>query len=111
MTGSLAVSRILDANLDRAREALRVIEDWCRFGLNNAQLALECKHKRQELAKWHTPALRLARDTPGDQGTELSHPLEEKRTSVENVLQANICRLQEALSFRRIWQTPQTRNG
>jgi thiamine-phosphate pyrophosphorylase len=48
------VYRILDANLDRAREGLRIIEEWCRFGLNNAQLTLECKHLRQEVASWHT---------------------------------------------------------
>jgi len=97
MSGSLAICRILDANLDRAREGLRIIEEWCRFGLNNATLAAECKQKRQELAKWHTSELRLARDTPGDLGTELSHPQEEIRTSLENLLQANICRVQEAL--------------
>ena len=27
------VLRLIDANLDRAREGLRVVEDWCRFGL------------------------------------------------------------------------------
>ncbi|HEY9671274.1 MAG TPA: thiamine phosphate synthase, partial [Waterburya sp.] len=27
-----AICRILDANLDRAREGLRIIEEWCRFG-------------------------------------------------------------------------------
>lgn len=97
MNGSLAICRILDANLDRAREGLRIIEEWCRFGLNNHLLAAECKEKRQELAKWHTQELRLARDTPGDLGTALSHPQEERRTSLENLLQANICRVQEAL--------------
>ena len=29
----LRVSQIIDANLDRAREGLRVLEDWARFGL------------------------------------------------------------------------------
>ncbi|MED5469261.1 MAG: thiamine phosphate synthase, partial [Cyanobacteriota bacterium] len=29
----LRVAQLIDANLDRAREGLRVIEDWCRFGL------------------------------------------------------------------------------
>lgn len=62
------VYRILDANLDRAREGLRIIEEWCRFGLNNAQLAGQCKHLRQEVAKWHTTEFRAARDTPGDFG-------------------------------------------
>lgn len=91
------VYRILDANLDRAREGLRIIEEWCRFGLNNAQLAGECKELRQEVGSWHTAELRAARDTPGDLGTDLSHPQEEQRTSITSLLQANFCRVQEAL--------------
>lgn len=94
---SQAVYRILDANLDRAREGLRVIEDWCRFGLNRADLTEALKQLRQQLAQWHTPALRLARDTPGDPGTPLTHPEEAQRSSVNHVLQANFCRVQEAL--------------
>ena len=92
-----AVSRILDANLDRAREGLRIIEDWCRFGINNVQMAGECKQMRQELANWHTEEIRTARDTPGDLGTELTHPQEEHRSSIHQVLQANLCRVEEAL--------------
>jgi thiamine-phosphate pyrophosphorylase len=92
-----AVYRILDANLDRAREGLRIVEEWCRFGLNNAHLTNECKHLRQELASWHHGVIRAARDTPGDPGTELTHAQEAHRTSVTDVLQANFCRVQEAL--------------
>ncbi|NJM72484.1 MAG: thiamine phosphate synthase [Scytonema sp. RU_4_4] len=91
------IYRILDANLDRAREGLRIIEEWCRFGLNNAQLAAECKKERQEIAHWHTAQLRAARNTPGDPGTELTHPQEEQRTGIKSLLQANFCRVQEAL--------------
>ncbi len=92
-----AIYRILDANLDRAREGLRIIEEWCRLGLNNQPLAEECKQIRQELAQWHSWELRQARDTPGDVGTVLSHPQEEVRESIEQLLQANLCRSQEAL--------------
>ncbi|WP_068820014.1 thiamine phosphate synthase [Phormidesmis priestleyi] len=92
-----ALYRILDANLDRTREGLRVVEEWCRFGLNDAQLTQQCKHLRQELALWHTPELRAARNTPDDPGTELTHSQEEKRDSIEHVLQVNFCRIQEAL--------------
>jgi thiamine-phosphate pyrophosphorylase len=91
------VYRILDANLDRAREGLRIIEEWCRFGLNNASMAGECKRLRQEVAIWHTNELRAARDTQGDPGTDLSHPQEEERSSIKTLLQANFCRVQEAL--------------
>jgi len=92
-----AVCRILDANLDRAREGLRIIEEWCRFGLNNAQLSGECKQLRQELATWHNPELRAARDTPSDPGTQLTHPQEQQRTDLKSLLQANFCRVEEAL--------------
>jgi len=94
---SPAVRRILDANLDRAREGMRIIEEWCRFGLNDAELTETCKIVRQELAGWHAPEIRAARDTPGDPGTALSHPGEETRADIEAVLQANLCRVEEAL--------------
>jgi thiamine-phosphate pyrophosphorylase len=92
-----AVWRILDANFDRAREGLRIIEEWCRFALNHQAMANECKQMRQELGMWHTPEIRAARDTARDVGTALSHPREEQRTGIEQLLQANLCRVQEAL--------------
>lgn len=97
MREQFAIERILDANLDRAREGLRILEEWCRFGLNDSQLAAKCKQMRQEIASWHSSELRLARDTQGDIGTNLSHPQEEERSSIEQILQANLCRTQEAM--------------
>ncbi len=91
------VYRILDANLDRAREGLRVIEEWCRFGLENSDLTAKCKDLRQELAIWHTDQLRLARDTANDPGTDLSHKNEETRSDIRSLLRANLGRVQEAL--------------
>jgi len=92
-----AVSRILDANFDRAREGMRIVEEWCRFGLNDGATAQDCKAIRQELGRWQTPEIRAYRDTPGDPGTALSHPQEEQRSNVMQVLVANFCRVQEAL--------------
>ncbi|WP_299409411.1 thiamine phosphate synthase [Acaryochloris sp. IP29b_bin.148] len=101
--------RILDANLDRAREGLRVVEEWCRLGLENAQLSAQCKQLRQELASWHHPMLRRARDTAHDPGTHLTHPQEATRTDVPTVVQANLCRVQEALrvleEYSKIYDT------
>jgi len=91
------VYRILDANLDRAREGLRIIEEWCRFGLNHQTYTAQLKNLRQTLAQWHSPELRLARDTPGDPGTSLTHPQEQERSGIVALLQANFCRTQEAL--------------
>lgn len=44
-----AAARILDANLNRAREALRVMEDIARFALNDAALSGELKAIRHDL--------------------------------------------------------------
>lgn len=95
--GWLAVCRILDANLDRAREGLRVIEEWCRFGLNDSSSTKQCKQLRHQLAQWHHFELRAARDTTNDPGTTLSHPLEEQRANIHAVLQSNFSRVEEAL--------------
>ncbi len=92
-----ATYRILDANLDRAREGLRIIEEWCRLGLNQSQLTEECKRLRQELGQWHSPEMRAARNTTDDPGTELTHPAERQRSDLTQVLSANLARVQEAL--------------
>lgn len=92
-----ALFRILDANLDRAREGMRIIEEWCRFGLNNETLMAEFKSLRQSVAHWHSPEIRLARDTPNDLGTALTHPQEATRSSLLDILQVNFARSQEAL--------------
>ncbi len=91
------IYRILDANLDRAREALRTIEEWCRFGLEEVNLCDRCKQMRQELAQWHRAEFRRARNTPDDPATGLSHANEVSRADVQAVIRANMGRLQEAL--------------
>ncbi|MEO0539586.1 MAG: thiamine phosphate synthase [Cyanobacteria bacterium P01_A01_bin.105] len=89
--------RILDANLDRAREGLRILEEWGRFGLEDADLTAQFKHMRQTLGHWHRTEFRLARNTPDDPGTALTHPQEAQRDSITTLLQANFSRVQEAL--------------
>lgn len=93
--------RILDAAGNRAREGLRVIEDYCRFVLDDAFLSRELKEMRHELAVVLgslDPALGLAaRETLRDVGTSLSTPAEQTRPALLSVVQANLKRLQEAL--------------
>jgi thiamine-phosphate pyrophosphorylase len=91
------IYRILDANLDRAREALRTIEEWGRFGLEDVDLCNQCKELRQTLAQWHKEDFRRARNTPDDPATSLSHVNEVNRSDIRSVLRANMGRLQEAL--------------
>jgi thiamine-phosphate pyrophosphorylase len=100
-TEDVDAGRILDANANRAREALRVIEDYCRFVLDDRFLSGELKRLRHDLA---TPLAELppglllaARETQRDVGTTLSTPQEGQRHSLIAVAQANLKRLQEAL--------------
>jgi thiamine-phosphate pyrophosphorylase len=94
-------ARIVDANLNRAREALRVLDDFARFGLGDAFLTGRLKALRHRLAEEAgtvpTNALLAARDTPGDVGTGITTPREYDRSSPRQVAEANFKRLQEAL--------------
>jgi thiamine-phosphate pyrophosphorylase len=100
-TDLLTVARILDANANRAREALRVMEDHCRFTLADAFLSGELKKLRHDLAAALSalPAQWLleARDTLQDVGTTLSTPRELERATALDVVQAACKRLEEAL--------------
>lgn len=97
----METARIIDASANRAREALRVIEDYCRFVLDDAFLSRELKQLRHELAGTLAalPAdlLLQSRETLRDVGTSISTVREQERGSLLAVVQANLKRLQEAL--------------
>jgi thiamine-phosphate pyrophosphorylase len=93
-------ARILDASANRAREALRVIEDYCRFVLEDEFLTRQLKERRHELVAVLDelgPGSLEARETIRDVGTAVSTETELKRSSLMEVVQANCKRLQEAL--------------
>jgi thiamine-phosphate pyrophosphorylase len=94
-------ARVLDANYNRAREALRVIEDYCRFVLDDAFLCGELKQIRHNLtaalATVPTGLLLESRETLRDVGTAISTAREGERYTTREVAQINCKRLQEAL--------------
>jgi thiamine-phosphate pyrophosphorylase len=94
-------ARILDAGQNRAKEALRVLEDYCRFSLDDSFLTGELKklrHQLTEVFSGYSPNLLLeARETLRDVGTGLSTSREIERGSLEEVVCANFKRLQESL--------------
>lgn len=96
-----AMLRILDAAANRAREGLRVIEDFTRFRLNDSHLTRLLKEARHELAaifaQLPTRDLLTSRDTPGDVGTGITTPSESIRQSATDVAAANFKRVQEAV--------------
>jgi thiamine-phosphate pyrophosphorylase len=94
------VLRILDANANRAREALRVVEDYARFVLNDSQLCEGLKRLRHDFVlatKDLVADAILHRDTPGDPGTAVKTESERGRDDVAHVVTAAGKRLGEAL--------------
>lgn len=102
MTDSLTdLYRILDAAANRTREGLRVIEDFVRFGLDDAHLSQALKQHRHEftatIGKLSSTTLLAARDTVHDVGTSISTIAEYQRASAIDVVCAAFKRIQEAL--------------
>ncbi len=93
--------RVVDVNLNRARESLRVLDDYCRFVLNDALLTEQVKQLRHDLADASrlipSGHLLAARNTDGDVGTAVSAMGEYSRQSPSEVAAANLKRFQEAL--------------
>ena len=93
--------RTLDAAANRAREGLRVVEDFVRFSLDDAHLSRLLKELRHELTERLLDLDRLgltaARDTLGDVGTGIKTSREQTRLRPIDVVVANCRRVEEAL--------------
>ena len=93
--------RIIDANFNRAREAARAIEEFCRFVLNCVPLTERAKRLRHELAAYQgrlDPGRLIAsRDTLGDVGVGAKVDTQLERGTLEDSLTAACKRLTEAL--------------
>ena len=96
-----AIYRIIDANYNRAREGLRVMEEFCRFGLNDPGLSGRAKQLRHALCtqvdRLPGDALLCARDTCGDVGVGQSVQGQWQRRDLYDCLTAAAKRLVEAL--------------
>lgn len=109
-----AAWRIIDANLNRSREGLRVLEDYARFVRNDGTLSARLKHLRHDLVaseallpqglsnesssgELRSGHLLMHRDAAHDVGTQLSTFAENVRTDMSDVVIANSRRVQESL--------------
>ena len=95
------LGRMLDAAANRAREGLRVVEDYVRFVLDDPGLTRRVKEVRHRLAEGvrglDLELLIGARDTRGDVGTHIMTASEQVRENPRAVLTANFKRTGEAL--------------
>jgi thiamine-phosphate pyrophosphorylase len=98
-----SILRMIDANLNRCREGVRVLEDCARFGIDDAPIAQRLKSARHALrtATQSLPVnvdeLISSRDTAGDVGTMISTDTEHKRSGMRDLVLAAGKRASESL--------------
>ena len=91
------IYQIIDANLDRAREGLRVLEDWARFALGENDSVKKIKNFRQILGKNHLEVYKQSRNFIEDECKGLTHQEQFKRNTPDQIISSNAGRVQEAL--------------
>ena len=95
------IYRILDANLNRAREGIRVTEEVARLYFDDAALSSKFKKLRHELTRvakrsFDEKKLLTFRDSEKDVGADGMGEFEKKRSDLGSIVQANLRRAQEA---------------
>jgi len=93
--------RVIDANQNRAREGLRVVEDITRFILNNKDTSQALKRTRQAITKNtkllvpERQKLLFSRDSVKDVGRSSGAEVL-KRKNYQEILEVNLKRAQES---------------
>lgn len=99
----MSILRLIDANANRAREGLRVVEDYARFVLDDEPLCAEIKSIRHLLADALGGAggilahALIHRDVTGDVGVAVKTHTELARQDLAHVVTAAAKRVGEAL--------------
>jgi len=89
------VERLIDANLNRLKEGLRVVEDICRYIHDDRNITSKMKELRHQLQGMYSKSRLQYRDIIGDVQKN-STKSELSRKSVESVVIANFSRTQES---------------
>jgi len=89
------IERLIDANLNRIREGIRVVEDINRFIYDDKSLSSKLKKMRHSLQKAYSKDRIKNRDILGDVATStISSEL--NRTSIDDIIIANFYRVSES---------------
>ncbi len=92
--------RIIDANLNRIGEGLRLLEDLARLVLSDTNLTERLKTMRHQLIRgaWSfNQKLLQSRNAEGDVGINIEAPGEERQRELPTAVIANARRVQESL--------------
>jgi thiamine-phosphate pyrophosphorylase len=87
--------RIIDANLNRLKEGIRVIEDIYRYIYNNKEISTQLKHIRHSVRVDKYKELLLHRDIKNDVLKKTTSS-ETNRNSIEDIIIANFKRAEES---------------
>jgi thiamine-phosphate pyrophosphorylase len=94
------ILRIIDANLNRAGEGLRVLEEFTRMSLNDATITQRLKNMRHEIlvtdASLQEQLVR-ARDSENDVGADMKVAGQDEQRDTMAIIVANSRRIQESL--------------
>lgn len=107
----MTIQRIIDANLNRAAEAVRILEEIARFLLDDKDLSEKLKnirHKINSSQEENYSDYLQARDTENDVGVDIKNSTE--RINIENIFKANIKRLQQSLRTLAEYSVENTQN-
>ena len=87
--------RVIDANINRFKEGIRVVEDILRYKENNKELSSKLKSLRHKAQIAERQELLRYRDSMNDV-LRPSTKSEQNRFSLEDILTANLKRAQES---------------
>lgn len=87
--------RVIDANLNRLKEGIRVIEDMARYSDNNKTLSTRLKNLRHQAKISDIQPLLNSRDAQNDV-LRPTMQSEMERSSIESIIIANYKRAQES---------------
>lgn len=94
-TGQAKIERVIDANLNRLREGLRVLEDLNRYYWNDGELGYRFKSLRHRVAQAYDPSRLSYRNAAGDP-QRASSESEMCRSDLQDLVAANFSRVQES---------------
>ena len=94
MTNDERIYRVIDANLNRLKEGLRVVEDIKRYVFDDAKLAYKIKHLRHKANIPQKEFLKF-RNSQNDV-LKTSTKSEQERSNLDEIITANFKRAQES---------------
>ncbi len=110
-SGVRPLYRIIDANLNRLKEGIRVVEDICRFYFDDREIAKKLKELRHSATISEYRPLLENRDILNDV-LKSSYEFENSKKEIRDIVIANFKRTQEASRvLEEIYKLIDTRNS